>query len=134
MNKKTLLSTLWLVLTVNFMFCDIFTLMHSADLQNLLKGRVDGMEITQSFLLSFAVIMEIPILLILLSRVLPYNPSRIIQIIAGLLLIIVQSWSLTVDKITLHYWFFSLVEIIILAVIVWQAAIWKKQQPKTEIL
>jgi hypothetical protein len=108
--------------------------MHSADLQNLLKGRIDGMEITQSFLLSFAVVMEIPILLILLSRILPYRPNRVIQIIAGLLLIIVQSWSLTVDKITLHYWFFSMVEILILAIIVWQAAIWQKQQPSHEIL
>ena len=134
MNKKTLLSILWLVLTANFMFCDIFTLMHSADLQNLLKGRIDGMEITQSFLLSFAVVMEIPILLILLSRILPYRPNRIIQIIAGLLLIIVQSWSLTVDKITLHYWFFSLIEILILVIIVWQAAIWQKQQTSHEIL
>jgi len=38
MDKKTLLSTLWIFLTVNFIFCDVFTLMNSEDLKNLLKG------------------------------------------------------------------------------------------------
>lgn len=114
------------------MFCDIFTLMNSADLRNLLAGNVDGMEITQEFLLGFAVVMEIRILRILLSSILPYKPNRIIQIIAGLLLILVQGWSLTVDKITLHYWFFSIVENAVLAMTVWQAIIWKQQQINLE--
>ena len=80
------------------MFCDIFTLMNSSDLRNLLSGNVDGMEITQEFLLGFAVLMKIPILMILLSRILPYKPNRIIQIIAGLLLILVQGWVLLLIK------------------------------------
>lgn len=53
MNNKSLLSTLWIVLVVNFMFCDIFTLMHSEDLENLLKGSIDGVPISQGFLLTF---------------------------------------------------------------------------------
>ena len=53
MNNKSLLSTLWIVLVVNFMFCDIFTLMHSEDLENLLKGSIDGVPISQDFLLTF---------------------------------------------------------------------------------
>ena len=27
-DKKTLLSTLWILLTLNFIFCDVFTLMY----------------------------------------------------------------------------------------------------------
>lgn len=125
MEKKSLLSTLWIVLAVNFMFCDIFTLMHSADLQNFLKGSVDNMQITQEFLLGFAIVMEIPLIMILLSKILPNKPNRIIQIIAGLFLFIIHSWSLTVGNVSLHYWFFSIVELSLLAVIVWQAISWK---------
>ena len=124
MDKKTLLSILWIVLTVNFMFCDIFTLMHSEDLQNFLKGSLDDTQITQEFLLGFAIVMEIPMIMILLSRILPNKSNRIIQIIAGIFLILIQSWSLSVGKVTLHYWFFSIVEIVVLAVIVWQAINW----------
>ncbi len=125
MNNKSLLSTLWIVLVVNFMFCDIFTLMHSEDLENLLKGSIDGVPISQGFLLTFAIVMEIPIAMILISRLLKSKPNRIINIISGVLLAIVQLWSLTVGNVTLHYWFFSIIEItlcISIVVIAWR---WK---------
>jgi len=125
MATKNLLSILWIVLAINFMFCDIFTLMNSADLQNILNGSVDGMQITQEFLLGFAIVMEIPILMILLSWILPIKSNRILQILAGLFLILIQSWSLSVGNVTLHYWFFSIVELFLLAAIVWQAIKWK---------
>jgi len=125
MATKNLLSILWIVLAINFMFCDIFTLMNSADLQNILNGSVDGMQITQEFLLGFAIVMEIPILMILLSWILPIKSNRILQILAGLFLILIQSWSLTVGNVTLHYWFFSIVELFLLVAIVWQAINWK---------
>lgn len=111
MEKKALLSALWIFLVVNFMFCDIFTLMHSEDLKNLLNGKVGEMYVTQKFLLIFAIFMEIPMVMILLSRILPFKLNRVINIIAAVLLAIIQSWSLTVGEITLHYWFFSMVEI-----------------------
>jgi len=126
MEKKTLLSYLWIVLTVNFIFCDVFTLMHAEDLQNILNGRAGEMMITQEFLLGFALVMEIPMLMILLSQLLPYGPNRLLQLIFGSFLLVVQSWSLFVGEVTLHYWFFSVVEIGLLAAIIWQAIIWKK--------
>ncbi len=125
MNNKSLLSTLWIVLVVNFMFCDIFTLMHSEDLENLLKGSIDGVPISQGFLLTFAIVMEIPIAMILISRLLKPKPNRIINVISGVLLAIVQLWSLTIGNVTLHYWFFSIIEItlcISIVVIAWR---WK---------
>lgn len=70
-----MLSTLWIVLVVNFMFCDIFTLMHSEDLENLWKGSIDGVPISQGFLLTFAIVMEIPIAMILISRLLKPNQT-----------------------------------------------------------
>ncbi|MFQ3576689.1 MAG: DUF6326 family protein [Cytophagales bacterium] len=125
MEKKTLLSTLWVVLTVNFIFCDVFTLMHSEDLKKILTGVVDNIEISQEFLLFFAFMMEIPMLMILFSRLLKYKINKILNIISALLLTVIQVWSLTSGSFTLHYAFFSLVEISICIFIFLIAVFWK---------
>lgn len=112
MDKKTLLSTLWIFLTVNFIFCDVFTLMHTEDLKKFISGSIDGIQITEEFLLAFSFMMEIPMLMILLSRLLNFKLNRILNLIFGVLLTFIQLWSLTVGKITLHYGFFSIIEIV----------------------
>jgi hypothetical protein len=124
MKRKTLLSTLWIFLTVNFIFCDVFSLMHSKDLQGFLEGRAGDIELTQEFLLSFAIIMEIPMLMILVNRILNYRLNRMLNIIFGAILLIVQLWSLTTGDNSLHYLFFSIVEILTLIIIVWIAWNW----------
>jgi len=128
-DKKVLLSTLWIFLVVNFIFCDVFTLMHSEDLKNLLKGSIDGVQITQTFLLCFAVVMEISMTMILVSRFLKPKYNRILNIIFGVILAIVQTGSLFVGNVTLHYAFFSVVEIATCIGIVWIAWNWKKPKP-----
>ena len=127
MDKKIVLSTLWIFLTVNFVFCDVFTLMHSEDLRKILTGNVDGIQMSQQFLLGFAFIMEIPMLMILFSRVLRYPSNRILNVVFSILLAIVQIWSLTAGGNTLHYWFFSIIEIATLFSILFLAWFWKKE-------
>ena len=38
MDKKILLSTLWIFLVVNFIFCDVFGLHHAEYLKDILSG------------------------------------------------------------------------------------------------
>lgn len=122
-----MLSYLWIFLTANFVFCDVFTLMHPKDLQNILVGKIGDIEITQEFLLAFAIIMEIPMLMILLSRFLKYNINRILNLGFGFLLMFVQMWSLTTGDNSLHYIFFSAIEILTCALIVVVAWRWKRE-------
>ena len=110
-NPKILLSTLWLFATVNYMFCDIFTLFHSESLKQLMSGEMGGMIISQTFLLGFAILMEIVMVMIVLSRFLPYKANRSLNIIIGLLMTFVQGSTLFTADNTLHYIFFSIVEI-----------------------
>lgn len=110
LDKKTLLSVLWIFLVVNFLFCDIFTLMHAPDLQRIITGVVDGVELTQGFLLAFAVLMEISMAMILLSQLLPRKANRIANMVGAIILLIIHGWTLTSGEITLHYWFFSIIE------------------------
>lgn len=124
-DPRILLSTLWIVLSVNYIFCDVFTLMDSESLRTILSGRMGDLVISREFLLAFAVIMEIPLMMILLSRVLPHTWNRPLNIVAGILLTLIQVWSLTTETPALHYLFFSIVEIGLSAGIAVYAFTWK---------
>ena len=126
-NPKVLLSTLWLFATLNYMFCDIFTLFHSESLKQLMTGEMGGMIISQTFLLGFAILMEIVMIMIVLSRFLPYKSNRILNITVGLLMTFVQGSTLFTADNTLHYIFFSFVEISTTIFIVYYAWNWKEK-------
>ncbi len=126
-DRKAFLSTLWIFVTVNYIFCDIFTLMHAADLKNLLAGSVGGMEITQGFLLTFAFILELPMLMIVLSKYLDHGVNRISNITIASVMTIVQAGSLFAGELSLHYIFFSVVEISTTILILVLAINWPKK-------
>ena len=75
-DKKVLLSTLWIFAMLNYLYCDVVTLMDSNLLGQYLKGIINGMSLTQGFLLGAAILMKIPIAMVLLSRVLKYKANR----------------------------------------------------------
>jgi hypothetical protein len=132
MDKKVLLSTLWIFLVVNFIFCDVFTLHLSDTLKALITGEMNGFVIGQEFLLAFAVVMELAMVMIVLSRILPYKMNRIFNIIIGTILAILQTWTVVGEGTTLHYYFFSVIEIATCISIVWVAWKWKNSKPVIE--
>jgi len=123
-NKKVFLSTLWIFLTANYIFCDVFTLFYPESLNQLIAGEMGGMEITQIFLLSFAVLMELTMVMIVLSRILSYKLNRLSNIVVGLIMTFIQAATLFSDDNTLHYIFFSFVEIGTTVFIVYYARKW----------
>ena len=93
MERKVLLSTIWLFAALNYLYCDVISLMDSNLLKQYLTGTVNGMEFTQGFLLGAAILAEVPIAIVLLARVLPPGVNRWANIIAGLLMTLVQAAS-----------------------------------------
>jgi len=85
------------------------------------------MRITQSFLLAFAIIMEIPMIMILLSRILPYGWNRLLNIVSGILLTLIQAGFLFTGSNSLHYIFFSIVEIGLTLAITVISVKWKSE-------
>ena len=126
-TTKEKLFTLWIFVTVNYIFCDIFTLFYSENLKQLMSGAMGGMDITETFLFAFAVIMELPMLMIVLSRLLPYKFNRIANIAVGIFMTLVQTATLFGDNM-LHYVFFSIIEITTTIIIVWIAIRWKNEE------
>lgn len=111
-GTKRLLSTSWIFVTVNYIFCDVVTLMNPKDLKNILSGTVGTIQMNETFLLGASVMMEIPFAMILLSRVLAPKVNRWANLIAASIMTIVQAASLFAGSGTsLHYMFFSAVEI-----------------------
>jgi len=93
-------------------------------LKRLMTGVAGGIQITQGFLLGAAILVEIPIAMVLLSRILKYRASRWANIIAGTIMTAVQILTLFVGTPTIYYVFFSAIEITCTALIVWYAWRW----------
>jgi hypothetical protein len=128
-DKKVILSTLWIFVTANYIFCDVVTLMNPEDLKQILTGTVGNVQMNQGFLLGAAIMMEIPFVMILLSRLLKYKSNRWANIIAGSIMTLIQISSLFAGSaLSLHYIFYSIIEIACTLFIVWYAWKWVKPE------
>ena len=130
-KTNDIISTLWLFTVVNYIWCDVFTLHYAPMLNMFLTGKVGNIEVTQGFLLTFAIIVEISMLMIVLSKYLPYKINRYLNIVAASFMALQQSATLT-QGFTLHYLFFSIIEVTATLTIVWFAIKWKK--PETHVV
>jgi hypothetical protein len=135
MDMKPKLSTLWIFATLNYLYCDVAGLMDRTLLTGYLAGNVGGLEITQGFLLAAGILVEIPIAMVLLSRVLRYRANRWANIAAGAVMTAVQLTTLFLGgPPTIYYSFFSIIEIATTAFIVWCAWKWSEPAVRSEKL
>ena len=122
---RSKLSTLWIVATLNYLYCDVVTLMDPSLLKQFLAGQIGSVQISQGFLLGAGVLVEIPMVMVLLSRVLGDRPNRIANIVAATVMTAVQALSLVAKAPALYYVFFSVIEIALTSAIVWYAWTWR---------
>jgi Family of unknown function (DUF6326) len=127
MDMKSKLSLLWIFYMFNAAYIDITTLYHSVFIDH--KPTV---HYTQLFLLGAAVLIEISIVMIVLSRLLTYRANRRANIGAGIFLTAVQVATLFVGTPTLAYAFLSVVMISATATIVWYAWRWTNAEDPSE--
>jgi Sec-independent protein secretion pathway component TatC len=123
-NVKTKLSTLWIVVMLNMIFADILTLYIPEFLEEIVTGSTP-VQITQELMLIMAILIEIPIVMIFLSRILKYRANRWANIIAGAITIVFVVGG---GSPILHYIFFATVEVVCLLLIIWYAWKWPIQE------
>ena len=116
-KQMSILSTVWIFATVNYLYCDLIALIDPT-------GYMKTVQATQAFLLEAAILVEIPMAMIILSRVLKYRANRWANIAAGTIMTVVQTATLFVGTPTLYYVFFSVIEIVSTAAVVWYAWKW----------
>ncbi len=122
-DKKVLLSTLWIVVMINMLKADILSLYIPGAADDLAKAA--GETPITLIMLGGAIMMEISIAMIILSRVLKHKLNRWVNIIVSIITIVfVVGGGVSYP----HYIFIAAIEVVCLLLIVWFAWKWKEQE------
>ena len=124
-DRKVTLSMLWLFVMLNILAADTISFLNPEFLKGVMTGYAEELQITQGLLLAAAIMQEIPIAMVLLSRVLKYRANRWANIIAGAIKIALV---IGMGSTSLHYIFFATIEVVGMLLIIWYAWKWPKQE------
>jgi hypothetical protein len=121
-DKKVLLSTLWIVLMINMLYADILSLNIPGAAEELARTSAStGASIPQLMLVG-AVMGNLAIAMIILSRVLKYGINRWANIVMSIVTI-AYIWGGAASYP--HYIFIAMVETLYLLLIIWNAWKWR---------
>lgn len=122
LTPRAVVGALWLFATLNYLYCDVLSLHDRVYLNALLAGSVDGVVFTQPVMLAAGVLMTIPMAAVLVSRIAPHRVARWYSLVAGVVMAVVQVATMGFGTApTLHYLYFSAIEIATTAFIAWFA-------------
>ena len=116
-EKKRILSLLWIVVMFTMVFADIIGFLNPGTLEEMIAMRPP-----QSLLLVFSVLTEIPIAMIILSRVLPRASNRIANLVAAPITIL---WVIGGGTLSASYVFFAAMEVVCMVIIMRTAWTWR---------
>ena len=126
-DTKVLLSTLWIVVMINMAYADILGLFIPGSLEEVAKTSVSTGTPIPQLMLGGAIMLEIPVAMILLSRVLKFKVNRWANIIASGITI---AYVIGGGSRTPHYIFIATIEVVCMLLIVWFA--WKWHNPEAQ--
>lgn len=132
-RRPILLSTLWIFVLMNMIYADILNTLKPSYLTELEHV---GTTIPGEVVLIFAFLMEIPIVMILLSRVLNRRANRIANFIAApisILWVIVPSLVMGGGNTPLSYMFFAGIEVLTMLYIFFLALSWQQESEHIEL-
>jgi len=115
-EMKVRLSTLWIFVMFNMVFADIVGCLNPGTLEEMI-----AMKPAQGLLLVFSILLEIPIAMIVLSRLLKHRANRWANIIAGATTIL---WVIGGGNTSASYIFFATNEVASMVLIIWYAWKW----------
>ena len=119
-DRRSLISALWIVVMVNMVFADILSFITPGVMPEILSGAPDGMQLNQSLILVFAVLTEIPVAMIFVSRILGWRAGRIANTVAA---VVTTVWIVGGGSALPHYIFMTGMEIVCMAgicLLVWR--------------
>jgi hypothetical protein len=119
MDRKVLLSTLWIFAIFNYVYADIFNLFFNP------AAQPGSTIMTAGALLFFAVAMETSFAMVVLSRVLRRGANRWANIAAGIFHTGLVAYTFVGETPMPFYVFFAAVEIACTLLITWLALRWK---------
>ena len=124
-DTKVLLSTLWIVVMINMAYADILGLNIPGTLEEVAKTSVSTGTTIPQLMLGGAIMLEIPIAMILLSRVLKFKVNRWVNIIASVITI---AYVVGGGSLYPHYIFIATIEVVCMLLIVGFAWKWRNSE------
>jgi hypothetical protein len=122
MDMKLKFLALWIFVFLNMIFRDLHELGRPGLLQEIMTGVVNGVQITDSLMLIGGIMIEIPLLMLPLSQLLPFKANRLANIWIGTLMIPLMIF--VYNPPDLDDIFFLVFEIAALLLIIWYAWRW----------
>lgn len=124
LDSRILLSTLWVFILINMIYADIIGMLRPGYIELLDKT---SQELTPAMVLTFSILLEIPIALILLSRVLNRTWNRISNFVAVPISTVYVIYGGLTDP-PISYIFFATIEILAMLSILYFAYQWPKRE------
>ncbi len=122
LDTKVLLSTLWIVVMLNMLKADILSLYIPGSAEEVSRTAANTGTPIPQLMLGAAIMMEISIVMIILSRILKYGITRWVNIIVSIITIaFVVGGGVSYP----HYMFIAAVEVICLLLIIGFAWMWR---------
>lgn len=135
-DTKERLSLFWIFALLNYLYADVFALFE-------IVGSHDPAPHYPAWaMLAFAVLMEIPIAMIVASRLLPFRANRLANIAAGgietlavvsmqfVFPLVTGAWH---EQMFPLYTFFGTIETVCTSVIIWKAWTWSEVQASRQV-
>lgn len=82
-DRRPLLSTLWIFVLLNVIFRDLHELFRPGLLEQMISGTVNGTPTTETVILMGGVLIEMPLLMVVLSRLLVPKVARVVNGMLG---------------------------------------------------
>lgn len=131
-KPQTLLSTLWLFVLLNMIFRDLHQLGKKIFLEELLTGVVNGIKITDELLLFGGLLAELPIMMVLFSRILNNKTNKWMNIIVSVITLLILTSSIpSVDMDDVFFMTIEVIAIISIIRISWKLPILKTNTQNT---
>ena len=109
-KSQTLLSTLWVYILLNMVFRDIHQFVKAGFLAEIMTGVVNGVKITEELMLFGGFLAEVPIIMVLLSRILTDKINKWANITASVITMLVLMSAL--PSADMDDVFFMIVEVV----------------------
>jgi len=126
-GKKVKLAALWTAMMLLYIYADILSLFRPGQLQEMTEGLMGPFPATQGSLLTAAILMIIPAVMVFLSVSLKASANRWANIILGTLYTLVNISNL-IGETWAYYLLFGIVEIACTALIIWHAWKWPVEE------
>jgi hypothetical protein len=126
-NVKMKLSALWAALMFVYIYCDIYSLYRTGQLEKMMSGQMGPFQVTQGSLLAASILMIIPAVMVFLSLTLNPKVDRWTNIILGVLYTFVNISNL-IGETWVYYIFSGVVELVLTFLIIWYASKWRNPE------